>query len=130
MRLDFSQPILDLQGKPLIENLTLESLQRAMARLPVEIAQQVVQALREEGAAPVTVADVASGALIAGFEDERNLPLDEKVRRMNLALRICNGGEVELTTDEAVKIKHCVNRRFPGVLKPARVAELIEAQAS
>lgn len=129
MKRDFSQTILDLQDKPLVDGMSFEALQRACKRLSQDAAKELTERLAEESARPLTLGAAVASALIAPNDDDAKSELDVKVKRMHLALKIVNGGEVEITPDERDLMKRMVNKRYGGALVPARCADLLEGEA-
>lgn len=98
MKLDFSKHILDLDDKPM-------------------------KGISEE--TPLTLGVVAVGALLANFDDERNLGTVEKTRRFQLALRIDKGGEQDVDVKDADLIKTLIGKAYT-TLVVGRACELIE----
>lgn len=78
----------------------------------------------------LTVATIACNALLAAFEDERNLSGEDKVKRFKLACRI-QGADlpVEMTPEEAALIKKLVAKLY-GPLVTGQVWELIDGARS
>ena len=61
----------------------------------------------------LTLATVAIRALVANYDDERNLPGEEKVKRWQLAMFIRSGrDEVDLATEEVALIKKLIAKAY------------------
>lgn len=93
MKIDFSQPLKSLEGAPFME-----------------------------GPKVVTLGFLASGSLLANYNDE-NPSGDEKFARFNLAAKIHSGNVVEVSPGEITKIKQMIGK-FCGalLLGPAYIA--------
>lgn|SRR5574343_1990159 len=72
----------------------------------------------------LTLASVAIDALQSSFEDEKHLSGTDKVARFNLALKIFQNPEVELSSAEIVQIKDLVSKAY-GPLIVGRVYEIL-----
>jgi hypothetical protein len=81
---DFSTVITDLSGKP----------------------------LKSTGDKDLTLAEVASTALLGMYSDEPPLSGVDKVRRFALALRISEGGKVDLNNEQIGTIKGVVEKAY------------------
>lgn len=55
-----------------------------------------------------TLGAIAVGALLAPFQDEANLPGEEKLSRYKLAERVSQGGVQEVSAEEVALIKKLV----------------------
>jgi hypothetical protein len=61
----------------------------------------------------LTLRQVAKQSLLAQFEDEKNLPLESKVKRYDLYLKIKDAVDpADLTTDEIVEIKKLIGKAY------------------
>lgn len=78
-----------------------------------------------DGDKHVTLATVSVNALMGTFPDETNLPGEKKFERFKIAMKVVDGGEQELTTEEATEIKKTVGKAY-GPLIVGRVFTLIE----
>lgn len=96
MKVDFSAPILSLKGEE----------------------------LKERDGSVITLASVASNALMASYEDEKNLKGDEKAKRFKLAMLVVDGGEVELTVEQVADLKKLIGKGY-GPLVVGRAFELL-----
>ncbi|UCI06247.1 hypothetical protein [Mesorhizobium sp. B1-1-8] len=85
--IDFSTKLLDVDGTPIVENGVDATLGRA-----------------------------AANALLAPFADEQNLPGEEKVKRFELAMRVCSAKELTLPVEEVALIKKLVAKAFPVLI--------------
>lgn len=126
MNRDFSANILELDGTPARAPLDPKRILLAISRLPADLVSQVYAELEAEGATPTTFRAAACDAIMAPLEGDDKVAIEVKLRRFKLATRIAEGAAVELTLDEAKEIKDRVNKRYPGALIPARVAEFLE----
>ena len=105
MRRDFSQPILDLNDKP------------------VKMQTGVDGAVTE-----MTLGMIAMNALLGTYEDERNLTGKEKAERMQIALRINKRmKEVDLTAEQMTMVKTLIAKCY-GPLFVGRAWELLELE--
>lgn len=99
MRRDISQPLLDLDGKPIVERDV-----------------------------PVTLMTVALSALMAQFEDERALTGKEKADRYQLAMKINKRpGEVDLTAEQVSLLKLLIGKAY-GPLVVGQAYEMLEQE--
>lgn len=96
MKLDFSTAIRDLNGKPI-----------------------------QEGETIITLGSVCSNALLALHPDEQTLPGEVKVRRFQLAVKIYNGGEQDVSVEELSILKTMVGKHYLPIVV-GRVYEIIE----
>jgi hypothetical protein len=80
---DFTKPLLDLEGKPIL-------------------AANI----------PLTLGEAVATALLANYADEQNLSGEEKVKRFLLAVKVHNATELGLTSDEITLIKKLVAKAF------------------
>jgi len=103
MKIDFSTPICDFDGKP----------------LPLIKEGKVVEDKT------VTLATVCVEALNATFPDERELDGKEKFDRFMLASKVYSGGEIDLKVEDLAMIKKLVGKAY-GPLVVGRVYELID----
>ncbi len=131
MKRNFSEVIKALDGAPVLSGHSAESLQSAFdqfTRANPIAAGEFGDLLEARRIKPMTVAGVASQALIAALEGDDKTSLEDKAKRMKLAMRICDGGEVDVSADEITMIKARVNKAFPGALVPVRVSDHLEAE--
>ena len=63
----------------------------------------------------LTLSDVASQALLLGFQGEEQ-SAEEKVKRFKLAQRLGLAVEVEVKAEDIVLIKQCVGRAFGALI--------------
>jgi len=71
-----------------------------------------------------TLALVSIESLLSNYSDELKLSADKKLFRYDLANKVKNGGEVDLTVEEIVEIKDVINKRF-GTLVTAPAYKLL-----
>lgn len=98
MRLDFSTTLLGLDGKPL-----------------------------KEGDKEVRLGEFCATALLTPYQDEKELSGDEKVKRFKIAEKIYNGGEQDLTIEEAALLKKLVAKAFAPLIV-GRIYGLLESE--
>lgn len=123
IRRDFSAVVLDLYG----DAATIEqpqAMSRALKRFAEEAPADAVELLnrlfKEEGRKELTLGHACAEALGGGYEDEKGMQMDERVKRFKLAQKVLEGGIQEITTDERTKIQSLLVKRFAGsVLAPA-----------
>lgn len=110
---DFSAKILDMNNRPVIDD----------AACPADAAG------KRPCTTEVTLADVSVRALMAVAQDEQNLAGEEKFKRFTLALKIKDGGKIDLSAEDTAMLKKLigklyaplvVGRAFP-LLDPAEV---------
>lgn len=74
-----------------------------------------------------TLKDVVCGALLASFDDERNLPGEEKCKRYVLATRIYASDELDLKVEEISDIKKLIGKGF-SVIVVGQAFEMLEGK--
>lgn len=99
--IDFSTPITDLEGAP-----------------------QMRPDMAAETLVPVTLGWLCRAALSTDIKDEQ-AGGDEKIARIELALKIPREGEAELSKEEAVAVCQRVARVF-GAIATYRATELLD----
>ncbi len=82
------------------------------------------QPLKDAGEKVVTLGVVCTNALLAPDPAEKSL--DEKIKKFHLHLRMFEKEEVEVTADEIVLIKKCVNVAYLQPLIVGQVSDLLE----
>lgn len=91
MKINFSAPLLGLDGQPFME-----------------------------AGKELTLANVCVAALLQTYADEASLSGEEKYNRYALASRVHPGGESDASAEEISKIKAMIARLFgPSVVGPA-----------
>jgi len=100
MKIDFSEQIRDMKGKP----LTIKD---------------------GDEDRPMTLAHAAVEGLLSAYADEGPIDGTEKFRRYKLAVKVDNAEVVELETEEVAKIKQLIAKRW-APLVVGRCFELIE----
>lgn len=73
-------------------------------------------AIKAEGGKPLMLKQVSTIALTGNLPGEDRLGGEEKFLRYKLAMKISAGGEVELTPEEAAKIKHVIGLAYGPVI--------------
>ena len=81
-----------------------------------------------DGGKPLTLARVASAALLQAYIDESTLAGEIKVRRFVLAMKVAEAGELELTAEETAMLKERVAKGY-GPLVVGRAWELLDPAA-
>ena len=77
---------------------------------------------------PFTLRDAIKQALLAQFEDERNLTLEEKVKRYDLYQKVKDAVDpADFTSDEIVLIKKVVGKAY-GVLIVGQAVKMLEGK--
>lgn len=67
----------------------------------------------EDTVRDVTLASIATNALLANYEDEKNLSGDDKVKRFKLAQQINDAdGEVEVTAEQISLLKMLIAKGY------------------
>ena len=128
MKRDFSSKLLDLKCKPVRPAASMERMAQALASLPHDVLIQVQAALDAAGLEELTYASAAADALTQPLSGDDGLSMGAKLKHMRLALRLMDGGEIEVTPEERELLKERVNRRYPGALVPARMYDFLEAE--
>lgn len=95
MKIDFDSTINDLNGKPVMQ-----------------------------GEKPLDLRDLAVNSLMAVLDDERHLNGDEKMARFTLAMKVKDGGEVDLTPEEVSKLKALIGKCY-SALAVGRAYEIL-----
>lgn len=106
MKIDFSTVLNDLKGVPLKDGLP-----------PAEGQEDK----REE----LTLGSVVCSALLATYPDENNLDPKVKFQRFKLAEKASDGGEQELTVEDAAEIKKLLGKAW-GPLVMGRAYEILD----
>jgi hypothetical protein len=75
----------------------------------------------------MTLGKVSASALLSVFPDEKDLSIEEKMTRNDLAEKTWKGGELDLTVDELAKIKGLVNKAFATRIV-AQAAKMLEGK--
>ena len=76
----------------------------------------------------LTLRDVAKQALLATFEDEKNMALEAKVKRYDLYLKIKDASDpADLTTDEVVEIKKLIGKAY-SILIVGQAVKFLEGE--
>jgi len=133
MKRDFSALIRHLNGSPVLAGGTDHGLAAALqefGQLNPEASAQLAELMRKQSMEPMTMAAVVSDALVSQVSGDENDTLDGKTKRVRLALRICDGGIVDVSSEDIVLIKDRVNKRRPGALIPVRIADHMEAEST
>ncbi len=81
----------------------------------------------KENGEKATVGWACVEALLATYEDEKNLGGEEKIKRHKIAVKIHGKPEVDLKAEEITKIKNLVGKAF-GPLIVGRVFEILDPE--
>ncbi len=81
-------------------------------------------ALKDRDKKTVTLGVACTNALLAADPEERNL--DSKVKKYHLHLRIFGKEEVEITSDEIVLLKKCINAAYLQPLIVGQANDMLE----
>lgn len=134
LKRDFSAPILDIKGKPLHGNGSVEAMTKALdlaiSKVPEAEQEALSAALSIILGEPLTLGAAVAHALTAAAPDEPGLAPGEAEKRLNLALRLVDGGVVEITPEERGLMKRRAGKAYRGALVPGRVAMLLEGDAA
>ncbi len=77
---------------------------------------------------PFTLKEAARNALLSQFEDERNLDVNEKVKRYDLFLKVKTAEDpADFTSDEIVLIKKLIGKAY-AVLIVGQAVKLLEGK--
>lgn len=77
----------------------------------------------------LTLGMVAAGALYGSYPDEKDLSGDEKARRGNLALKIAQGGDQQLSVEDTALLKKLIAKAY-GPLIVARAWTLLDPKGA
>jgi hypothetical protein len=83
----------------------------------------------KDGKNDLTLSTVCCGALLTPLPDETNLSADEKVRRFKLAVKLCDGGQQDLSSEEITMLKQLVGKVYPP-LTVGRAFEILDPDAA
>lgn len=76
----------------------------------------------------VTLSGIATNALLANYEDERNLSGDDKVKRFKLAQQINDAdGEVEVTAEQVSLLKSLIAKGYTPLVV-GQAYEILEGE--
>lgn len=106
---DFSKQLMDADNKPICIGVPQES-------------QECPDAQR------ATLGRVVRAALYAGFPDEQNLSLDEKLKRGDLAMTITGATDINLKAEDIALMKKVVGKAYGPLIVWAVVRELDPAK--
>lgn len=101
MKIDFSQQLKDLDGDVIIDDSKKDK--------PITL----------------TLGKIAIGALTASYVDEPNLSGEDKLTRYQIAMKIKEGGEVDLTIEEISEVKKLIGK-YGAVLIVGQAYQMIE----
>jgi len=76
---------------------------------------------------PFTLKDVCLSALMANFDDEKNLTGKDKIERYAIACKIRTGGECDLVVEDITLLKNLVGKLF-GVLVVGQAYPMLEGK--
>lgn len=96
MKINFSAPIRDIRGEPIIE-----------------------------ADKPVTLGSVSCQALLATYQDEKEISGKEKVERFTLAALCSNETEADVSVEDVALLKKLIGKAY-GPLVVGRAYEIIE----
>lgn len=128
MKVNVTQELKDLQGDPMGMPSELQTKLNAVRDLLIQSKQQeAIRLLGELCVAPpaATVRRVCCDALVAAFDDERNLAGEEKVKRFLLAQKLMAAEEVDLTSEDVSLLKKLVAKGF-GPLVVGQAWQLLD----
>lgn len=103
MKVNFSLPILDLNGAPIKEG-------------------------GSDANADMTLASISCNALLAPYQDENNLDGAEKTKRFKLALKVNDGGIIDLAVEDVSLLKRLIAKGY-APLVVGRAYELLDPEA-
>ena len=93
-------------------------------KLGIVLIDEKGKPLKDRDKEIVTLGTVCTSALLAPDPEERNL--DSKVKKYHLHLRIFGKEEVEITSDEIVLIKKCINAAYSQPLIVGQANDILE----
>lgn len=133
MKRNFDEQILGLDGEPVRLGMTVEVIARAIATFLSQMTPEQTAAfnaiLDKQAKKPLTFGASCVTVLMGAYQDESGLPLPERAKRMELAIRINKGGVQEITPEDRDMIKPLLIKGFMGILIPVVCAELLEKDA-
>ena len=77
---------------------------------------------------PMTLGSVCSEALLNNYDDDRGATGDAKLKRFRLAMKVGDGGEVELKVEEITELKTFIAKAF-GPLIVGRAYDLLDPES-
>ena len=130
MKRNFDAPILDLKGKPVPLQATVDALNRAVNALSLKLSPELLDEFRASVAKEsgvLTLGEVCVSVLQNAYEDERALDMSTRTKRMKLAMKLVDGGTQDITPEERDLIKPLLTKGvYGGVVIPVRADELLE----
>ena len=128
MLVNVTTELLDLDGNTMpVQTQTRQLAQEVLSLLAQDRVQDVRASCEAVAAAePLTLRKAACDALGAQFEDEKDLLGTDKVKRMDLALRLMAKDEVILAAEDIVLLKTVVNKGFRSPLVVGRAYAVLE----
>ena len=70
----------------------------------------------EEDKKPLVLASVCVNSLLGVYSDEQQLPGTEKAKRYELALKIKDGGTIDLPVEDIAKLKELVGKAYAPIV--------------
>lgn len=131
---DFAQTLKDFEGNEVrlhvgCDPATMQAVIGILSKgLEPDVFEKVAKALNEGAAKPLTLSRVCTMALGSGFEDERNLDGDERIKRYKLGMRL-KEGVVKISPSDRDRIKKVVLKRFQDSVVAPQACLLLEGEA-
>lgn len=83
----------------------------------VEIKNFNGESIKLEGDNVLTLKDVCVGALLANYEEEKNLSGEEKFKRSLLAEKVyLSDGEIDVAIEDITLMKKLVGKRYSAII--------------
>ncbi|QUT04851.1 hypothetical protein KFK14_17725 [Sphingobium phenoxybenzoativorans] len=132
MKRDFSSAINDLRNSGIRVGVTVEAVLTALNEIADDIGETagaLIQTKMDETfGKTLTFGAACADALIAPQNGEEKQSIGERSKRLALAMKIVDGGEIEISPDDRDLIKTAVNAHFRGALVPGRIDRFLEAE--
>lgn len=131
---DFAQVLKDFEGNELrlhaaCDSATMQVVIGILSKnLQPDVFEKVAKALNDGVSKPLTLSRVCTMSLGSGFDDERNLDGDERIKRFKLGMRL-KEGMVKLSPSERDTIKKVVLKRFPESMVSPQACLLLEGES-
>lgn len=115
MLVNFDQQLKDQYGEPMVDRQLVDDESGAINAPPHFKSRKMTLAL------------ICSVALFSSHPEEKPRPdVNETRIRFNLANKVSEGGDKEITIEEAQRIKNCVNHSAPSPLIWGQVDKIFE----
>ena len=130
MKRNFDLPILNLDGKPVLSGVNVDTVLAAITEflpsLTTDQQDAFSKILESKSLEPMTLRSTSIGAIMGNYDEDKNLSDEKRIARLELARKIFVGGLIEITPAERDEIKRLLPKKWAGVLVPVVAGELLE----